>query len=223
MFLAYQDETRSTKTTGGVEAGKALQAPGFRTVISTKDHEEVSHMKAHSTKTNSGRFLKFSATALTILGVLIPLGVPTLAGAQNTALFSASLPQGPEGSWLYTVTIPGYTFQGIETYSAGGGYTEADQLSFSPIAVASAGHGAWKMTGGNTFNLTYLNLTFDAFSSGNPTGTLKVRQTTKIDKSGNSYSGSGDYTYYDLDGNPIPSISGTFTITAKRIVVQAPK
>ncbi len=79
------------------------------------------------------------------------------------------------------------------------------------------------MTGERTFNLTYLNLTFDSFSSGNPIGTLKVRQTTRINKSGNSYTGSGDYTYYDLDGNPIPSISGTFTITPKRIVVQAPK
>jgi hypothetical protein len=180
-------------------------------------------MKAQSMKTESCRLFKFSAVALTVLGALIPLGVPTAASAQNAPQFSASFPQGPEGSWLYTVTIPGYTFQGIETYSAGGGYTEADQLSFSPIAVASAGHGAWKMTGGNTFNLTYLNLTFDAFSSGNPTGTLKVRQTTRMDKSGHSCTGSGDYTYYNLDGNPIPSISGTFTITAKRIVVQAPK
>jgi len=180
-------------------------------------------MKAQSMKTNSCRFLKLFTTALTVLGALIPLVVPTAAAAQNTTQFSANLPQGPEGSWLYTVTIPGYTFQGIETYSPGGGYTEADQLSFSPIAVASAGHGAWKITGVNTFNLTYLNLTFDAFSSGNPTGTLKVRQTTRIDKSGNSYTGSGDYTYYDLDGNPIPSISGTFTITATRIIVQAPK
>jgi len=49
-----------------------------------------------------------------------------------------------------------------------------------------------------------------------------MRQTTTISKSGNSYTGSGDYTYYDLDGNAIPSISGTFTITAMRIVVQAP-
>jgi hypothetical protein len=180
-------------------------------------------MKRQSIKTGSFRFLKLSAVALAVMVALIPLGVPTAASAQNAPQLSASLPQGPEGSWLYTVTIPGYTFQGIETYSAGGGYTEADQLSFSPIAVASAGHGAWKMTGGNTFNLTYFNLTFDAFSSGNPTGTLIVRQTTRIDKSGNSYSGWGDYTYYDLDGNPIPSISGTFTITAKRIVVQAPR
>jgi hypothetical protein len=133
----------------------------------------------------------------------------------------------PEGSWLYTVTVPGCpicTFQGIETYSEGGGYTEADQLSFLPYPgpVASAGHGAWQRIGKNKFLLTYLNLTFDSFSTGNPRGTLKVRQTTTIDRTGNSYSGSGDYTYYDLNGAPIPSISGTFTITATRILVQAP-
>ena len=174
--------------------------------------------------------LRHLHNVVAVLAVLCGLAVfsgPAAATAQNAAeskvQLSGCLPQGPEGSWLYTVTIPGYTFQGIETYSAGGGYTEADQLSFSPIAVASAGHGAWKMTGEKTFVLTYLNLTFDAFSSGNPTGTLKVRQTTKIDRSGNSYTGSGDYTYYDLNGNPIPSISGTFTITATRILVQAPQ
>ena len=180
-------------------------------------------MKTEWMTQRSCQFLKLSAAALTVLLALLPLGVPTAATAQTTAQLNGRLQQaqGPQGSWLYTVTIPGYTFQGVETYSAGGGYTEADQLSFNPLAVASAGHGAWQMTGQTTFNLTYFNLTFDAFSSGNPTGTLKVRQTTRIDKSGNSYTGSGDYTYYDLDGNP--SISGTFTITAKRIVVQAPK
>jgi hypothetical protein len=182
-------------------------------------------MKTEWINTKSWQFLKLSASVLTVLMALMPFGAPAAATAQNTAQLSTFLQptQRPEESWLYTVTIPGFTFQGIETYSTGGGYTEADQLSFNPLAVASAGHCAWQMTGQQTFNLTYLNLTFDAFSSGNPTGTLKVRQTTKIDKSGNSYTGSGDYTYYDLNGNPIPSISGTFTITAKRIVVQAPK
>ena len=173
------------------------------------------------------RHLHNVVAVLAVLAGLAVFGGPAAATAQTAAeskaQFTGWLPQGPEGSWLYTVTIPRYTFQGIETYSAGGGYTEADQLSFSPIAVASAGHGAWKMTGEKTFVLTYLNLTFDAFSSGNPTGTLKVRQNTRIDESGNSYTGSGDYTYYDLNGNPIPSISGTFTITAKRILVQAPQ
>ncbi len=103
-------------------------------------------MKAQSMNTNSCQFLKLSVAALTVLAALIPLGVPAAATAQSTIQLSGSLQQsqGPEGSWLYTVTIPGYTFQGIETYSVGGGYTEADQLSFNPLAVASAGHGAWK-------------------------------------------------------------------------------
>jgi hypothetical protein len=172
------------------------------------------------------RHLHNVVAVLAVLAGLAVFGSPAAATAQSAAgsktQLTSCLSQGPEGSWLYTVTIPGYTFQGIETYSAGGGYTEADQLSFSPIAVASAGHGAWEMTGAKTFVLTYLNLTFDAFSSGNPTGTLKVRQNTTIGGCGNSYTGSGDYIYYDLNGNPIPSISGTFTITAKRILVQAP-
>ena len=129
---------------------------------------------------------------------------------------------GPEGSWFVAVSIPGYTFRGIETYSEGGGYTETDQLSFNPLAVASPGHGAWQSAGKDKFVLTYVNLTFDAFNSGNPTGMLKVRQTMKIDRTGNAYSGSGDYTYYDLNGNPIPGLSGTFTIAATRIQVQAP-
>jgi hypothetical protein len=182
-------------------------------------------MKAQSMNTKSCQLLKLSVASLTVLAALIPLGAPAAATAQTTTQLSGIAQQalGPQGSWLYTVTIPGFTFQGIETYSAGGGYTEADQLSFNPLGVASAGHGAWQMTGQRTFNLTYLNLTFDGFSTGNPTGTLKVRQTTSINKSGDSYTGSGDYTYYDLDGNPIPSISGTFTITATRIVVQAPQ
>jgi hypothetical protein len=165
------------------------------------------------------QFLKLSTAAFTVLVALVLMGVPTRAAAQD----QGNTPLGPQGSWLYTVTIPGFTtFQGIETYSAGGGYSEADQLSFNPIAVASAGHGAWKMTGDRTFGLRYINLTFDAFSTGNPTGTLRVRQTTTISNSGNSYSGWGDYAYYDLNGNAIAGLSGTFTITAKRIVVQAP-
>jgi hypothetical protein len=169
-----------------------------------------------------------SKCAPAVITVLLAIAVcqtspAALAQAATPQGVSAENCHGPEGSWIYTVTIPGYSFLGLETYSAGGGYSEADQLSFSPVGVASAGHGVWKCTGERTFLLTYLNLTFDAFSSGNPTGTLVVRQATTIDKTGKSYTGSGDYTYLDLKGNPIPSISGTFTITAQRIFVDAPK
>ena len=161
------------------------------------------------------RHLFTSAGLIALLSIAL-LGSSTAAFAdQNDSA------NGPEGSWLYTVTIPDFgTFKGVETYSAGGGYSEADQLSFSPESVASAGHGAWKSMGHGKFLMTYVNLTFDKFSTGAPTGASKVRQIATIDKKGNSYSGSGDFNYFDTGGNPV--FGGTFTITATRILVEAP-
>jgi hypothetical protein len=110
-------------------------------------------------KTKRSQFLKCAVTVAAGV-ILVALGSSTGAYAQSAnailqapdvdvtpASFQPERSGGPAGSWLYTVTIPGFTFQGLETYSDGGGYTEADQLSFLPIAVASAGHGAWKRTG----------------------------------------------------------------------------
>ena len=158
----------------------------------------------------------FTSAGLIALLSIALLGSSTAAFADQNDSSS-----GPEGSWLYSVTIRDLgSFQGVETYSVGGGYSEADQLSFSPSSVASAGHGAWKSMGRGKFLLTYLNLTFDKFSTGVPTGTSKVRQTATIDKTGNSYSGSGDFNYFDTGGNLV--FGGTFTITATRILVEAP-
>jgi hypothetical protein len=173
-------------------------------------------------KTQRSQLLR-GAAVLAALVVLFALGSPTAAFAQD-AFQGNKATQGPEGSWLYTVTIPNppgapIVFLGTETYSAGGGYVAADQLSFMPGSLATAGHGAWKSTGERTFLLTYVNLTYD--STGTPTGSSKVRQTTKLARTGNSYSGSGDYAYYDLNGNVV--LSGTFTITAKRILVESPQ
>jgi hypothetical protein len=167
------------------------------------------------------RLLINGAAALAVLAALAVFGSPTALFAQNANQTNVAS-QNPQGSWLYTVTIPNpggapIVFQGIETYSAGGGYVEADQLSFTPGYLATAGHGGWLSTGSSTFILTYANLTYDG--AGNATGSSKVRQTTKL--AGNSYSGSGDFFYYDLNGEVVAN--GTFTITAKRILVQAPQ
>src|SRR5579864_4322502 len=128
------------------------------------------------------RQLLNGAAAVTVLVALAVLGSPAAAFAQG-AVQNSVASQTPEGSWLYTVTIPNppgapIVFLGTETYSAGGGYVEADQLSFMPGSLATAGHGAWKSTGERTFLLTYVNLTYDA--TGTPTGSSKVRQTTKL-------------------------------------------
>ena len=134
--------------------------------------------------------------------------------------------QHPVGSWLYTVTIPvddkpadNIVFQGVETYMSGGGYIETDQLSFSPtLGLSTPSHGSWASTGGSDFLMTYLNFTFD--STGTPQGKGMVRQTATIGKDKKSYSGSGDFSYFDPTGNVV--LAGTFTVTATRIEVQAP-
>jgi len=130
----------------------------------------------------------------------------------------------PTGTWLYTVTIPSpdspdFVFQGTETYALDGGYSEADQLSFTPGYLATPGHGTWAPASGRTFLLTYVNLTYDA--AGNATGTGKVRQRATLDRSGNTYQGAGDFYYYDMTGAAV--FNGTFTITAVRIDVEAPQ
>ena len=145
----------------------------------------------------------------------------------NTAPMRAqSVPQQPVGSWLYTVTIPvddnpahHIVFQGVETYMLGGGYIETDQLSFSPtLGLSTPSHGSWASTGGSDFLMTYLNFTFD--STGTAQGRGLVRQTATIGKDKKSYSGSGDFSYFDPSGNVV--LAGTFTVTATRIEVQAP-
>jgi hypothetical protein len=79
------------------------------------------------------RHLHNVVAVLAVLAGLAVFGGPAAATAQNAAESKAQLngchPQGPEGSWLYTVTIPGYTFQGIETYSAGGGYMNRERFA----------------------------------------------------------------------------------------------
>ena len=145
----------------------------------------------------------------------------------NTAPMRAqSVPQQPVGSWLYTVTIPvdgdpthNIVFQGVETYMLGGGYIETDQLSFSPtLGLSTPSHGSWASTGASDFLMTYLNFTFD--STGAAQGKALVRQKATIGKDKKSYSGSGDFSYFDPTGKVVLEV--TFTVTATRIEVQAP-
>ena len=159
----------------------------------------------------------FALPALIVVGML---GNLAPARAEPMVL------QHPVGSWLYTVTIPvdenpghNIVFQGVETYMLDGGYIETDQLSFSPtLGLSMPSHGSWASTGGSDFLMTYLNFTFD--SSGTAQGKAVIRQTATIGKDKKSYSGSGDFSYFDPTGKIV--LAGTFMVTATRIEVQAP-
>jgi hypothetical protein len=165
-----------------------------------------------TSKKLSARLLAF-ASLLSV--VLLSSSAPRALGEERC--------ETPEGTWLYTVTIPPSSggpivFSGTETYDVGGGYSEADELGVTPYFLATPGHGVWKSNGEGHFLLTYDNFTYDA---NGPSGTGKVRQTTIMSKDGNSYTGSGDFFYYNLNGSV--SISGHFTIAAKRVLVEKPE
>ena len=66
--------------------------------------------------------------------------------------------------------------------------------------------------------MTYLNFTFDG--TGTAQGKGLVRQTATLSADKKSYSGSGDFSYFDPTGKVV--LAGTFTVTATRIEVQAP-
>src|SRR6202051_3359687 len=130
-------------------------------------------------KTKRRQFLK-GAGVLSALGALTALGSPTAASAKNSGAG-----QGPEGSWLFTVTATSASglpspILGLETYAAGGGYTETDQLSFMPSSLATPGHGSWRSTGERAFLLTYLTLSYD--TNGTFQGTSKIRQVATLNE-----------------------------------------
>jgi hypothetical protein len=66
--------------------------------------------------------------------------------------------------------------------------------------------------------LTYMNFTYD--HTGTSTGMSRIRQIATLGSDGRTYSGTGDFAYYDPSGNVV--FSGTFTITATKIQAQAP-
>jgi hypothetical protein len=173
------------------------------------------------------RILK-GASAAGVASALAALPAPEI-GFAEPALREA---QGPAGSWVATVTIAGAgappPFQALRTYADGGGYIETSSNSKNPQAPDSSGHGAWVSTGatdtGNdgkgaearTFAVTFLIQRFDA--NGNLIGSIKVRETGTLSKTGDTYSALGKFEFLDLQGHSIAS--GLATAQATRIKVE---
>jgi hypothetical protein len=111
-------------------------------------------------------------------------------------------------------------FQGLESYIPGGVYVETDQLSFSPpLGLSTASHGSWVPSSGLDFVMTYMNVTYD--HTGTSTGMSRIRQVATSGSDGRTYSGNGDFAYYDPSGNVV--LSGTFTITATKFRHRPPQ
>lgn len=106
---------------------------------------------------------------------------------------AAQAGQHLEGSWIYTVTIPGLpqpfpdTFKGLVTFIPGGSVVET---SWAPSlrSNSGAGHGTWVRTGDRQFAFTFAFLWFD---QGTLFVTGKARASITVDEASNVASGPG--------------------------------
>lgn len=155
------------------------------------------------------------ASALAIC-LCLGLSNPSYAASNNGNV------RGLVGSWLVKVTAtsgpPPTSFQALYTFIPGGGVVETDETDFTTQSLASPAHGAWKSIGKGRFASRILNFFFDA--KGNPAGTVEVRETETLSKNGKIYTGSGEFTAFNLQGKKTDS--GTFTTQATRITVKLP-
>ena len=152
-----------------------------------------------------------------VLGATAALLSPTaaLAKQHNAA-------QGPEGSWLNTITAtaPGSVpRKGLITYDKGGGLVETLQGDEAPLSAAlpiltSPGHGAWVSTGSNEIAFNFIRLFYD--TSGKFAGLGKTHGTAKLE--GDTLTGSGTFVVTDPTGKVI--VTGSFTSKGTRIQVE---
>ena len=158
------------------------------------------------------------AAALIAIFAFCVLASPTTAFSQtNQSSQDTQSCQGPAGSWRYSVPQVGApAIQGVDTYSGDGGYATVDLIGG---LFQTAGIGSWACTGHNTWVLTFFTFNYDP-TSGALLGTLEYRQTAKLGRDGNTFTGSGDFEYYDAAGVGLGS--GSYTITATRIIAGSP-
>jgi hypothetical protein len=151
---------------------------------------------------------------LSALGLLCILLLAALALAQttqaNTDAGGAVAPE-LEGTWLVTVTIADGPppFESLATYARGGALTITDS-SVSP-ALGNVYQGTWTRTGPQEFAFTFLGFQYDA--QGIFTNYLRVRETIRLERGGNAYSGVTTIEVLDTAQNVIATVSATTSAT----------
>ena len=130
-------------------------------------------MRTDETITRRGvlRGAGVAATGVAVAGVAVAtLGAGTAVAEPGNG--------SPLGSWLITVTVPGFpTITAVASFSAGGVYTAINLNPPSPYTAL----GTWARTGGHTFTSTFLQLTTNPFP---PPDLVVLRVTGRAQVSG---------------------------------------
>lgn len=107
------------------------------------------------------------------------------------------------GMWNVQYTNNGnLVFQSLEQWHSDGLEFEFADI---PTITGDICMGVWSKKGKN-YNLYHTGWTFDA--NGNPNGTMVLTHDDKVARDGNSYAGTFDLKFYDVNGNLLNEITG---------------
>jgi hypothetical protein len=146
---------------------------------------------------NRKRVLRILVIATLLLSPLQSVGV----AAQSRTI---------EGSWEVTVNLHEPTlppsFEALETYSRGGGFTTSNNMPF----LTRVGQGSWQKYGDSN----YVKIKFFKFDeNGLPSGTITVTHTVTL-TGDDEYFGTGTAVFRELNGS---SFSVDFDSEGRRI------
>jgi len=171
------------------------------------------------------RSILFSAAAVALMAGSVSAqaacGVPTgtqLAQIKLPPLKFATAPSAPSivGTWVTTLIVGGNPiFDTLIQWHDDG--TEADNADIPPTAGNTC-EGSWVSTGARTVHRYHLGWTFDPSNGSAPNGMFVLTEDNKLARDGNSYKGTFDQKFYDVNGQLVNEINGT--VAAKRVAAQ---
>ena len=147
--------------------------------------------------------IRLSVVAIAVVAVLSVLVSVRSARAAD----KAPLPD-IVGTWITTITPDdgSPSFPGLLTFNVGG--TASQAAAGPPIpALGNPGFGVWKRRGRNTFEGTWVQLTYDETLQLN--GSLKITSVIRLNEATQTITTVDTVTIYDVDGNPFLTLGGS--------------
>ena len=116
------------------------------------------------------------------------------------------------GAWEVTVKRARGVGKNLLTFSSDGTFFRSGDTH----PILSGGHGAWKLTGPNQYNASYVAFSFD--TSGKWIGVNRNNLQIVLGPDGNEFEGTVKSSYRDLEDKEVRT--GTSPLAGKRIQVQ---
>ena len=135
---------------------------------------------------------------------------PTAASAQSATL---------TGAWSANFVDPNgqFTLPALINFHSDGTLVDTDggELSGAPGLFISPGLGAWRPLAGSKYEMTFQSIVVNPDGSLFATGT--ITQILTLSDDGNSFTGTGVYSFIDTQGNVI--VNGSEYFNGHRITI----